>query len=560
MLHPGDLSPPARTRPLAVGTAFGGCAGLLHPAAGSVGVVMVGPFGLEALAIARGWHELAGRIAEAGYPVLRYDHPATGDSLDDPATDWAGWQDAVADAVAHLRAIAAVGPVILVGQGLGGTLALLAAPRIADVALVAALAPVVNGRRHLREQTALGALGGGGAMAGGFRMPDAVAEGLKQIDLGVHDLGTLPPVLVACRPDRADDAGLARRLGADDLPYPDHAAFVTDATSAVLPEATFAALLAGIVRRVPPVPLAAPPAPLPVATLAGPGYVEAAVRFGADGGLFGILTRPTEAAREIAVVVANAGRDGHVGWARHSVDTARALAAAGYVSLRIDLSGLGESTAPADAGELLYGERHQDDLLAAVAFLEAIGHGRCVLTGRCSGAFAALHAAHRSPAVIGIMPVNPLRIVWDPDESVAEALTADIRPLDALARRAFHPSILLRILTGRIALGPALARLAGRVAQRYPGLSIGKTRRLRTDAYALLRRLNGRGTRVAFVFSAGDAGLERLAGLFGRSFEGMKRLTRLSLTLVEGADHNLNQPDARRKVVAELVDFLKSLD
>lgn len=564
MLHSATPLRPDSDRRLAVGTAFAGCAGLFHPAAGSVGVVLVGPWGFEALATAKAWRELAEMFADAGYPVLRYDHPCSGDSLDLPEADWTTWRDSLVAAADHLRTIASVGPLILVGQGIGAALMLDTAGSIPDVHLVCALAPVSSGRRYLREQTALGAISGTGEVAvmpGGFRLPPGIAAALPDIDPKNWHRERLPPAVVACRPDRADDRRLADGLGAETLDYEGYAASATDPTTAVIPRTDFTAILERVTALRPPAPQVPTRTVAVGRPLVGDGFVETPVRFGPNGRLFGILARPEGGANETAVVIANAGRDGHVGWGRLSVDMTRAAARKGYAALRIDLSGIGESlVAPPDEGrELLYDTVHQDDLLAAVDFLGMLGHHRCVLTGRCSGAFAALHAAGRSKSVVGIMPINPLRIVWDPDETVADAITADIRPLDTLARRAFSGEVLRRVVTGKIPIRRTVARLASRVAQRYPHLSYGKAARLRTAAYELLRDLSRRGIRVAFVFSDGDGGLDRLSGIFGRSMVGMQRLTRLSLVKVENADHNLNQADARAAVTTRLLDLLEEL-
>ena len=556
-----------RTGGLAVSTCFSGCAGLFHPAAGAVGVVMVSPFGLEALATARGWRTLAEGFAAAGYPVLRYDHPGTGDSLDPSEPGWAVWREGLAMAVAHLRQLAPVGRVVLLGHGLGATLAIETAAEIHDIALLVALAPVASGRRYLREQAALGALTGAAAdgertLAGGFVLPDRLQSDLRDIDLHRIDPHRLPPVLMPLRPDRPEDSSLADRFDARTLTYAGYDAFVSDPTASISPAETIQELLEAVRIRVPPPPSDGVCGEPGSQILFGDGFQERALRFGPDRTLFAILTEPATAPRETAVVIANAGRDSHIGWGRFSVDLARALARRGHAVLRIDMTGIGESPAPGSAAEreLLYGPQHQADILAAVDTMVERGHPRIVLVGRCSGAFAALHAAPRSTAVVGVMPITPLRLVWDPEESVADALKSDIRPLGMLARRAVSPELLLRLVTGEIALRPAARRLADRLVQRLPALGFGRTARLRADALRLMRRLNGRGIRIAFVHSEGDSGLERLAGLFGRGFAGMRRLPRLSLTMIANADHNLNRPSARASVINELGEMLREIE
>ena len=73
---------------------------------------------------------------------------------------------------------------------------------------------------------------------------------------------------------------------------------------------------------------------------------ETVCQFGPDQGLTGILTQPSDSVRVTDAPVAlifNAGIVHNIGPFRLHVDIARMLAAAGFSSLRIDVSGLGDS-------------------------------------------------------------------------------------------------------------------------------------------------------------------------------------------------------------------------
>ena len=64
---------------------------------------------------------------------------------------------------------------------------------------------------------------------------------------------------------------------------------------------------------------------------------------GQDVGLFGVLTEPVSSARDTAFILLNAGLVHRVGPYRMHVEIARALATAGFPTLRIDQSGKGDS-------------------------------------------------------------------------------------------------------------------------------------------------------------------------------------------------------------------------
>lgn len=126
---------------------------------------------------------------------------------------------------------------------------------------------------------------------------------------------------------------------------------------------------------------------------------ERAISFGESGALFGILGAPEvpDPSRP-AVLIPNTGVVHRVGPGRMHVELARALAAAGVVSLRLDNAGLGDSeTVPG---------RHSDasalDLCAAMDALDArnISSGYVVI-GSHTGAHDAHQAARIDPRIVG---------------------------------------------------------------------------------------------------------------------------------------------------------------
>ena len=132
---------------------------------------------------------------------------------------------------------------------------------------------------------------------------------------------------------------------------------------------------------------------------------ECAYTFGEGGGLFGILTEPEPASERPFVILLNAGLVHRVGPFRMSVDLARRLAALGFPTLRMDLSGLGDS-APRP-GEPDLHRRVVADLKDAMDFLaQRRGARRFVVGGVCSGAINAHRAAVADPRVVGLIMLD----------------------------------------------------------------------------------------------------------------------------------------------------------
>lgn len=130
---------------------------------------------------------------------------------------------------------------------------------------------------------------------------------------------------------------------------------------------------------------------------------ETICKFGPNDGLFGILTTP-DTDKRIAgaptALILNAGIVHRVGPFRIHVDLARQLAAAGFSTLRLDLSGLGDS-APR-TGKLELEDRAELDVCDAMDYLkQTTGQQQFVLLGLCSGAYNAHKVAVKDARIVG---------------------------------------------------------------------------------------------------------------------------------------------------------------
>jgi hypothetical protein len=128
---------------------------------------------------------------------------------------------------------------------------------------------------------------------------------------------------------------------------------------------------------------------------------EQVVRFGSDEQLVGIVTRPTSAAAT-AVTILNAGVLHRIGPHRLHVTLARRLAERGFLTLRLDLGGIGDSVPSSDA--VTFRESAIADTRLAIGELEPRRH---VIFGICAGADNAIATALVDDRIAGIVLIDP---------------------------------------------------------------------------------------------------------------------------------------------------------
>lgn len=135
---------------------------------------------------------------------------------------------------------------------------------------------------------------------------------------------------------------------------------------------------------------------------------ERTLLFGDAKSLVGIITEPAPSAPpRPAVILLNAGILHRVGPNRVHVRLARTLAEAGFLVMRFDYSGIGDSRPRGDttafARSALAETRQCMDLLQKMPK----GSGGFLLAGICSGADNALSAATQDNRVVGVALIEP---------------------------------------------------------------------------------------------------------------------------------------------------------
>ena len=113
-------------------------------------VVVCQPVGHEYINSHRALRQLAARLSDAGFPVLRFDYYGCGDSSGSREEGTIlQWLEDISTAISEVRSRTAVVQVCLIGLRLGGTLAMIAAAERADLESMVLWDPVVSGKGYL---------------------------------------------------------------------------------------------------------------------------------------------------------------------------------------------------------------------------------------------------------------------------------------------------------------------------------------------------------------------------------------------------------------------------
>jgi len=567
--------------------------GWLHrPPAGTtagIGLVICKPFGYEAICSHRSVRAFAEAAALLGVPTLRFDYLGTGDSpAIGPEPDQLEiWPRDVVAAVAELQRRTGVEHVSVLGIRLGALLATLAAGQCKAISALILIAPVISGRRYLRElrTTVLAAslgsdpaesssdapadvpAGSAGSMeVAGFSFSAATLAALAQVDLKVRDIPPVSEMLIidgSSLPASRDWAEQVSGLGIRTkyLALPGLVEMIMTAPQfATVPQEMIGAMRNWLMQ-LPVRPSASPDGgsgryralgPVPAAAMMslpddGPAgqapLIERPVFFTSESLLFGIVTEPRQGEmRRRAVILLNAGADYHIGASGMYVGLARRWAGRGYVVLRMDLAGLGDSgTRPGRPNDEIFPPAAMEDVRAAIELMRTrYGVNDITLAGVCSGAYHALRAAVAALPVSRVLMVNPENFFWKEGMTVRDIQMAElVRNPTVYRSRMLSVASWRRLITGRVNVRYVLKIYVQRVLLAVESTirDLARVLRIRLphDLGWDLEQIGQRGVRVVFVFARGEPGIELLTILGGLS---VKRLgERCRVHIIDKADH-----------------------
>ncbi|MBS1860914.1 MAG: hypothetical protein JSS68_04290 [Actinobacteria bacterium] len=575
--------------PFYIGSGSTATFAVLDPAEGSKRadrppVLICPPWGWPGVASYRARREWAARLAAAGFPTLRFDLPATGNSAGEVtdagiATGWVSATFAAANWLADTEGSG--GGIAALGIGVGGLLALAAIAAGAPIAALVLWGTPGRGKRFVRETQAFSRmqpwLAGevdvdgfdpgvpeGWLEAGGFALsPESVAE-LKAMSSEIAPGSSLTRALLLDRDGITAEPELEKALTAAGVAVERADGrgwenFISHPEWASIPAETATEVERWLIAE----PVGPTAAVVPQGSgqtlhldVSGGEVREAALVLDQSWGrTIGVLAEPVSVpADDLCAVFLNAGAVRSVGPNRLWAETARRWAAAGVPSLRVDLQGIGEADGePSGTLQLgdFYVSRYGDQVAALLDELERREVGkRFVLVGLCSGGYWSFRTAVTDPRVVAVMLLNAGALRWVPDLPRQREAHRTSR---AFERRWWRKLLRGEIQPGRIPhlLGAVAANaLSGlrRSAARLLGRGEGP---LRAQVEADLDALRDRGVHVVIALSDDEPLGEEIQR--GRFPERAARWPNTKFTALPGNDHTL-RPLSAQRAATELLD------
>ena len=247
------------------------------------------------------------------------------------------------------------------------------------------------------------------------------------------------------------------------------------------------------------------------------GKSEQVVLLGKTDTMVGVITdpsAPTVGETPPAVIILNAAIVHRAGPGRIFVKMARRLAELGFVCVRFDHNGIGDSDVrrdniPYDEAVVMETREVMDDLS------RRRGIEKFVLAGLCSGAETAFRTACCDHRVVGTVMINARG--YDSSPQWNRHVINKNLAREYWTQSLFRPGSWWRALTGRIQYRRLVSIIIRQIKSTLlPGRAVtSKARELSSQ----MHRLVARGCRMLLVYSEDDYGLDYLRVILGADSE-----------------------------------------
>jgi pimeloyl-ACP methyl ester carboxylesterase len=284
---------------------------------------------------------------------------------------------------------------------------------------------------------------------------------------------------------------------------------------------------------------------------------EKAYFFGKHKSLFGIITEPPSpalAAGRPAILLLNAGVIHRIGPHRKSVQIARRLAAEGFVVMRFDQSGLGDSEPRRDA--LSFQDGAVSDIQEAMEHLEKTKQiGTFVLMGLCSGADNSFQTTIRDKRSVGALMMDGYSYKT-PEFFVRDFMTRarKVRSWKDTGKRKI--SALLGMVQDALDRGgaqksdppPAPAGPIPQYVREFP-----EKEQFISDLLAMVAR----GVKTHFVYSSGMPEYYNYEGQFMDALGDIDLKGLVTTEFFGGTDHTFTEQRSREELVSAVVGWAR---
>ena len=276
---------------------------------------------------------------------------------------------------------------------------------------------------------------------------------------------------------------------------------------------------------------------------------EEVVAFGSSGSLIGIVTHPDRFdAGHPAILLLPANGWPRTGHSRLLVTMSRRLARLGFMCLRFDYSGIGESAprqdeVPKDRSDIL-------ETMEAMDFLETtLGVRRFVAVGFCRGARTCFATAAQDRRISGLGLIQIDVLVTSRQESPVWAEQGSRAVFESLVR----PSSWMRLLRGRADYRSRLATIFARVK-----LKLGRDGRQKesNQVASALALLSARGVGIRFLFSPGHAGHQYLQTILRSQNRFEQPLPGMRIDTLSQPGHDFHTQEGQRALFQATEDFV----
>lgn len=283
---------------------------------------------------------------------------------------------------------------------------------------------------------------------------------------------------------------------------------------------------------------------------------EEVLLMGKRPAMTGIMTDPPEAKGGHGlpvIILLNAGLLHRVGPSRLYVKIARDLAALGFVALRFDFSGIGDS--PARSENLPFEKKWVSEAQEVMDFLyEKRGIERFVLIGICSGAEFSFKTACCDPRVVGAALINPQAHLHDISNDKLNSYINNRVNARHNWRIAFFSSLSakkwLKAIRGEVDYRSVVRIIRLQVKSLFTRKSEASSEAIHVESkFAMLAE---RGVRLLHVYSEGDVGLDYLRLMLGNKLLELSASGHLNVEIIPGSNHTFtllsNQEDLTKVI------------